>query len=69
MLSGSRSYTMGGAGPIPLSEIKACLDLLDITDPDDIADYIYIIKHVDAAFLEWTSSAKPTPKKGQKPQE
>jgi hypothetical protein len=50
-LSGSRQWTMGGAGPILYSEIRGWLDEQQIRDPDDRAALIGLINQLDQQYL------------------
>lgn len=58
-LTDSRSIGFGGAGAIPLSEIKAYCDLYQIDDVDEIDRLITMIKALDSEFLSWASEKKP----------
>jgi hypothetical protein len=43
------------AGPIPLTEIEAYLRLFDITDPDDVDEYLTLIRRMDREYLKVSS--------------
>lgn len=51
-LSGSRQWTMGGAGPILYSEIRGWLDEQKIDDPDDRDELINLINRMDQQYLK-----------------
>lgn len=53
-LSDSRQMGMS-AGPIPLTEIEAYLRLFDITDPDDVDEYLTLIRRMDREYLKVSS--------------
>jgi hypothetical protein len=52
LLAHSRPHGMSGPGYLPLSEIMACLDLLQVTDPMDRLDYLRRIQDLDTAYME-----------------
>jgi len=54
-VSRGRSFTMGGVGPIPLSEIHSFFLLMGIHDPDERDDYLYHIVALDGVYLEHMS--------------
>lgn len=51
-LSASRSVTMSGPGPIPVSEVLAYCQLYGIDDVQDRADLLAVIRTLDGFFLE-----------------
>jgi hypothetical protein len=51
-LSRGRQITMGGAGPIPLSEILAYMQMFEITDLDERASFLRTMGRLDAVYLE-----------------
>jgi hypothetical protein len=53
-LTDSRQMGMA-AGPIPLTEIEAYLRLFDITDPDDVDEYLTLIRRMDREYLKVSS--------------
>ena len=53
MANQGRQITMGGPGPITPSEIECVLRLLNITDPDEQADYRYMIAELNEESLEY----------------
>jgi hypothetical protein len=57
-LSASRTATMSGPGPIPISEVLAYCELLAINDTQDRADFLGIIKSLDTVFLEEQSKTR-----------
>ena len=52
LLSGSRGVGLGGALPIPLSEIESYCRLFAVTDPQDAAELVELVQAMDAAYLE-----------------
>lgn len=52
-LSGSRTWTIGGPAPIPLSEINAYFGLYGIDDEDERDTHIQIIRFLDAHYLDY----------------
>lgn len=51
-LSSSRSVTPAGAGPIPLSEIKAFLDLEGERNIEERRRFVMMIRAMDGVFLD-----------------
>lgn len=51
-ITGSRQYTASGIADIPYSEKVSWLNENDIDDPDERADFLYMISILDATFLE-----------------
>lgn len=51
-LSGSRATGTGSAGPIPISEIKAYCELMDISNHEDREDLVLIIREIDQGYLQ-----------------
>ena len=51
MLSGSRQMGMG-PGPIPLTEIEAYFRLTNVHDPDDVDEYLKLIREMDQEYLK-----------------
>jgi len=49
--SRGRAITMGGAGPIPVSEVLAYVQLADITDLDERAWFLQMMLRMDGAYL------------------
>lgn len=43
---------MGGVGPIPLSEIKAYLDIHEITNIDERMYWVRMIRVLDHVYME-----------------
>lgn len=41
-----------GIGPIPLSEIKAYLDLIEVTDLDEKERWVKMIRALDGVYVE-----------------
>ena len=52
LLNTSRAIGFSGAGAIPFSEMKACFDLLEITDLDERECSIKMIRALDSAYLQ-----------------
>ena len=68
-MSSRQMGAMGGEGYIPVSEISAYCDLMQITDVNDRADLLRFIRSLDAAYLderekqrERDKSKEPPPK-------
>jgi len=55
-LNKSRSPSMDGIAPIPVSEILAYCELFRITNPDDRERLLYAVKAMDGAFIEWNET-------------
>ena len=55
-----RQWTMNGAGPIPLFEIRGWLDEQRIHDPDDRADLIDLIDRMDQEYMNRVNNSKET---------
>ena len=53
LLSPSRAIHMGGAGAIPVAEIKAYLDLEAIDDPDERRAHLRRLRAMDETYLAW----------------
>jgi hypothetical protein len=53
LLSPSRPLHMGGAGAIPVAEIKAYLDIEAIADPDDRRAHLRRLRAMDETYLAW----------------
>lgn len=51
-LSSSRTAHQGGIGPIPLSEINAYFDVMNIRDVDDRLTYIKMIQSLDSVYVK-----------------
>lgn len=51
MLHGSRQYTMGGAGPIPLSEVLAYFQMFGVRDEDEREEMVAFIRALDSEWL------------------
>ena len=51
-LSSSRTAHQGGIGPIPLSEIVAYLNVMNIRDVDDRLTYIKMIQSLDSVYVK-----------------
>lgn len=51
VLGDSRPVYMGGLGPIQLTEIAAYCGLYGITDPDEVDDFLYMIRALDTEYL------------------
>ncbi|CAH1661677.1 hypothetical protein CHELA1G11_11971 [Hyphomicrobiales bacterium] len=60
-LSGSRQIHMGGAGPIPVTEIHAYCELMEIDDLDDRADFLLFVARMDSALLRFYAKRRPKP--------
>lgn len=52
MLHLSRPSTGFGPGPIPLTEIKAFTELMEIPKGDDLYDFVRVVRKMDRAYLE-----------------
>jgi hypothetical protein len=50
-------------GAIPLTEIEAYFRLFDITDPDDIDEYLILIRRLDREYLRVSSEQQEQKKK------
>lgn len=59
LLSSSRIIVMGEIGAIPVSEIKAFLDLIGVTDLDERWDFLMIIKGLDEHYLKTQKKRRP----------
>lgn len=46
---------LSGPAPVPLSEIKAYCDLFSVTDPDDIAEFVSLMRDMDSVYIEEAS--------------
>jgi hypothetical protein len=64
MLNGSRPYVEGTPMPIPLTEIYAYLQIIDVLDIDTRLDYIRFLQVCDTAYRESTKSKEVTPNGG-----
>jgi len=49
-LTGSRQWTMGGAGSIPVSEIIVYLGWQQV-EGDEAAEWMYLLQQLDAEYL------------------
>lgn len=66
-LVNSREITMNGIGYIPLSEIKAYLDLFKITDPEDVQEFLMMMEALDEVYVRHINSKlSSSGKKGAK---
>lgn len=57
-LSDSRRFTMGGAGPIPISEIHHYAEMFQIPLAQRM-NFLRRIKAMDRAYLKFSQSTKP----------
>ena len=55
-LSDSRQMGMG-PGPIPLSEIESYFRVFDVRDPDQIDEWITLIRQMDREYLQVASES------------
>lgn len=51
-LSRGRQITMGGAGPIPLSEIHAYMQIFEMQDLDERRRFMDLMTRMDGVYLE-----------------
>lgn len=51
-MNNSRQLAFGDVGAIPISEIKAYLDLIGITGLEEKEEYLYFIQLLDLKYLE-----------------
>lgn len=67
LLNSSRLMTEAGPGPIPLTEIKAYLDIVDIDDVDSRLYVVRIVRTLDNLYLEHYAerTRQSNPKVGQ----
>ena len=65
VLSSSRHIGMGGASPIPISQIESYMRIFEITDLAEKKFFIYRIRLIDHLYLEW-QTAKRKSKEGPK---
>lgn len=52
LLSGCRQATLAGLGPISLQDTEAYFRLHNITDPEDIDDFLFYLRALDSAWLK-----------------
>lgn len=57
-LASSRQWTMGGPAAIAFSEIKAYFDLYQITDLDEVDEYLFVIQKLDAFYLDYSAKKR-----------
>lgn len=57
-LSASRTATMGGPGPIPISEVLAYCQYYEIAGVEERAEFFSIMKSLDNVFLEEQSKKR-----------
>lgn len=55
LLSASRPVGLSGVAPIPLTEVKAYCDLFGISDLDDIAEFVSLVREMDTAYIDENS--------------
>lgn len=58
MLSGSRASSFNGVGKIPISEIKCCLELLEINNYHEKLEYIKWIQFLDSELIKEVEKEK-----------
>lgn len=47
----SRSVGMGSVGSVPLSEMVALLDLLDVREPDERETWVRMLRALDSVYV------------------
>lgn len=52
VLTSSRMVHQGGIGPIPLSEMVAYMDAIDLTDVDDRLRFIRMMQALDKVYVK-----------------
>lgn len=67
LLNSSRLITEAGPGPIPLTEIKAYLDIARIDDVDSRLYVVRVVRTLDSIYLEHYAerARQSNPKVGQ----
>lgn len=60
LLSSSRINVMGEVGAIPVSEIKAFLDLIGVVDLEDRWEFLMIVKGLDDHYLKDQKRRRPS---------
>jgi hypothetical protein len=55
LLSPSRSVHMGGAGAIPVTELKAYLEIEGITDAEERRTHLRLLRAMDETYLDWAN--------------
>lgn len=55
ILGGRRLYSQVGPQPLPLTEILAYIDELDVTDVDEREEYLDILTDLDSAEMDHIS--------------
>jgi hypothetical protein len=66
VLSSSRPIGMGGASPIPISQIESYMRIFEITDLREKKFFIHRIRLIDHIYLDWQADkrkSKEGPKK------
>jgi hypothetical protein len=58
ILSSSRPVGMGGASPIPISEIESYMRIFEITEMHEKKFFIYRIRLIDHLYLEWQAASR-----------
>lgn len=64
LLSPRRQFGgFGGAGAIPMTEIKAFLELRLVEDPEEVEDWVTLLNRLDAIYLKHLAQEQEKSKK------
>ena len=70
-LSASRPVGMGGVGSIPISEMMAYFELVEIRDPDERLTYVTMTQALDSVYLKHVHKTpdRPETADGEEPKQ